>query len=78
LTVELLRNEAKIFAEKESGIPEPTLYGVTDGKAVGTYFEHKFQSYLESKYEYERGSSAKGIDFPGLDVDIKVTSIDQP
>ena len=27
---------------------------------------------------YPRGSSAKGIDFPGLDVDIKVTSIRQP
>ena len=27
---------------------------------------------------YEEGSSAKGIDFPGLDVDIKITSIKQP
>ncbi len=38
----------------------------------------KFQAYLQGKYQYVRGSSAKGIDFPELDVDIKVTSIRQP
>lgn len=31
-----------------------------------------------NRYAYPRGSSAKGIDFPSLDVDIKVTSIKQP
>ena len=46
LTVELLRAEARAFAEIESGHDEPTLYGVTDGKAIGTYFEQKFQAYL--------------------------------
>lgn len=51
---------------------------MTDGKAVGTYLEHKFQEALQKKYEYARGSSAKGIDFPQLDIDIKVTSIRQP
>jgi hypothetical protein len=30
------------------------------------------------RYKYTRGNSAKGIDFPELDVDIKVTSIRQP
>ncbi len=54
------------------------MYGVTDGKAVGTYFEQKFQAYLQGKYQYLRGNSAKGIDFPELEVDIKVTSIKQP
>ena len=78
LTVELLRAEAGTFAEIESVHDEPALYGVTDGKAVGTYFEHKFQAYLHTKYDYEEGSSAKGIDFPGLGVDMKVTSIRQP
>ncbi len=78
LTVEFLRAEARTFAEIESGRDEPALYGVTDGKAVGTYFEHKFQAYLHTKYDYEEGSSAKGIDFPGLEVDMKVTSISQP
>ena len=78
LTVELLRAEARTFAEIESGHNEPALYGVTDGKAVGTYFEQKFQAYLHTKYDYEEGSSAKGIDFPGLGVDMKATSIRQP
>jgi hypothetical protein len=40
--------------------------------------EHKFQTELLTQYAYPKGSSAKGIDFPGLDVDIKVTSIRQP
>jgi hypothetical protein len=78
LTIEILRSEAIAFAKAESKYPEPSLYGVTDGKAVGTYLEHKFQAYLHTKYEYAKGSSAKGIDFPELDVDIKVTSIRQP
>jgi hypothetical protein len=78
LTVNLLKAEAKAFAKKESRHKEESLYGVTDGKAVGTYLEHKFQELLQRKYEYTRGSSAKGIDFPKLGVDIKVTSIRQP
>jgi hypothetical protein len=78
LTVEILRREAAAFAKAESTYPEPSLFDVTDGKAVGTYLEHKFQAHLQGRYEYARGSSAKGIDFPDLDVDIKVTSIRQP
>lgn len=78
LTISLLKNEASEFAASESSHDEPTLYGVTDGKAVGTYLEHKFQEYLHAKYSYVEGSSAKGIDFPELEVDIKVTSIQQP
>jgi hypothetical protein len=78
LTIPSLKIEAGNFAIRESGHPEPSLYGVTDGKAVGTYLEHKFQNFLRGKYLFDKGSSAKGIDFPGLDVDIKVTSIKQP
>lgn len=78
LTVNFLKTEARAFAEKESGHKEKSLFGVTDGKAVGTYLEHKFQEVLQAKYEYARGSSAKGIDFPQLNIDIKVTSIRQP
>ena len=78
LTVQLLQTEATTFAKAESKHAEPSLFGVTDGKAVGTYLEHKFQTVLQSRYAYGRGNSAKGIDFPELDVDIKVTSIRQP
>lgn len=78
LTVDLLKREARAFAEKESSHKEKSLYGVTDGKAVGTYLEHKFQEVLQGKFKYTRGSSAKGIDFPKMGVDIKVTSTRQP
>ena len=78
LTIKLLCEEAKCFAETESKHEEPLIFGVTDGKAVGTYLEHKFEAHLHENYLYEEGSSAKGIDFPELLVDIKVTSIKQP
>ncbi|MFH0792922.1 MAG: restriction endonuclease [bacterium] len=78
LTIPLLKAEAKVFAFRESEHKEKTLFGVTDGKAVGTYLEHKFQAVLQKKFEYARGSSAKGIDFPKMGVDIKVTSLRQP
>ncbi len=78
LTLPLLQKEATSFAKTESKHAEPSLFGVTDGKAVGTYLEHKFQKVLQSRYKYVRGNSAKGIDFPKLGVDIKVTSIRQP
>ena len=78
LTHELLRKAAREFAKIESIHDEPSLYGVTDGKAVGTYLEHKFQEYLRARFEYIEGNSAKGIDFPELGVDMKVTSIKQP
>jgi hypothetical protein len=78
LTIAALLDEARQFAELESVHPEPTIFGVTDGKAIGTYLEHRFQGFLESKYVHAPGSSASGIDLPGLAVDLKVTSIRQP
>ena len=78
LTIQILKREAQKFSQMESSHKEKSLFGVTDGKAVGTYLEHKFKQYLRGKYEFEEGSSASGIDFPGLNVDMKVTSITQP
>jgi len=80
LTIKLLIEEAKYFCEKESKFANPDLFGITDGKAVGTHIEHKFRDYLSSKYDYLTGSSANGIDMPSEDIntDIKVTSIKQP
>lgn len=78
LTLNLLCAEAADFAEVEAKYDEPALFGVTDGKAVGTYLEHKFTSYLMTKYAFAAGNSASGIDIPSLNVDIKVTSIRQP
>ena len=78
LNLPLLKSEASLFAAEESTHDEPSLFAVTDGKAVGTYLEHKFRQYLLEKYTYIFGSSAKGIDFPELGVDLKTTSIKQP
>ncbi len=70
--------EAMQFAEVESSYAEPSLFGVTDGKAIGTYLEHKFRAHLKQNYEFEAGNSSSGIDFPDLNVDMKVTSVRQP
>jgi hypothetical protein len=78
LTLDILKREAQRFSQEESRNKEKSLFGVTDGKAVGTYLEHKFRNRLRSKYSFEEGSSASGIDFPGLQVDMKVISIIQP
>lgn len=78
LTLKKLLAEAAGFSEAESKHDEPALFGVTDGKAVGTYLEHKFTSHLRERYSFGAGNSAGGIDLPGLNVDIKVTSIRQP
>ncbi len=80
LTIDFLKQAATEFCNAESSHKNADLFGVTDGKAVGTYIEHKFQGYLEAKFVYDRGSSANGIDLPGANIqtDIKVTSIKQP
>jgi hypothetical protein len=78
LTIDSLLVAARQFAETESLQADAALFGVTDGKAVGTYLEHKFRQLLQESYAFQTGNSAKGIDFPDLDVDMKVTSTRQP
>jgi hypothetical protein len=79
LTLKTLVAEAATFAQLESAHDEPALFGVDNGKTVGTYLEHKFiLGHLKPKYSLDEGNSAFGIDLPGLEVDIKVTSITQP
>jgi restriction system protein len=78
LTVSQLKTEVRDFVGNLSVIPIPALYGVTDGKAVGTPIEQAFREYLLQRYTYILGNSASGIDFPGLGIDIKATSIRQP
>ena len=80
LTIEKLIEEAQLFCVEQSKFQHKELFGVTDGKAVGTLIEQKFQKHLNDKYIVTVGSSAKGIDLPSEDIltDIKVTSIKQP
>jgi hypothetical protein len=53
--VPLLQREATSFAKVESKHAEPSLFGVTDGKAVGTYSEHKFQTVLQPTFRSSGG-----------------------
>lgn len=80
LSIDKLIEEAIIFCEIESTINHPDLLGVTDGKAVGTYVEHRFKNFLKERYVFTVGNSASGIDLPDdfINTDIKVTSIRQP
>lgn len=78
LTVEKLIESADEFCKTESGVYRKELFGITDGKAVGTFVEHLFQDYLSNKYHMTVGSSANGLDLPSINTDIKVTSIRQP
>ena len=77
LTIEALKQEAKNFL-RTFGKEHAELFGITDGKAVGTYVEERFNLYLREGYEYQAGNAASGIDFPALGVDVKATSIRQP
>lgn len=78
LSIKTLLSEAAAFAKAESKHDEPDIYGVTDGKAVGTYLERKFVACLREGYSFADGNPALGIDIPSIEVDIKVTSIRQP
>jgi hypothetical protein len=78
LSIPVIQQEAGAFARLESDRWDAALFGTTDGKAIGTYLEHRFRTYLQQKYTFQAGSSARGIDFPELNVDMKVTSLRRP
>ena len=78
LTPNDLIREADHYAAHLGRTDQADLYGVTDGKAIGTHVEHGFRAWLARNYSYEEGSAASGLDFPGLSVDMKVTSARQP
>ncbi len=73
LTLINFKIASALFIRQISGTPIPDLFGSTDGKAVGTYIEQAFNHYLRSSYDYIPGNAASGIDFPNLNVDLKVT-----
>ena len=78
LTIQSLITEAERFCGLNSGVYKAELYGVTDGKAIGTFVEHLFQRFLEEHYETAVGNSASGLDLPSVNTDIKVTSLNRP
>lgn len=48
------------------------------GKRLVTFVEQAFFEHLLVNYSFPTGNAASGIDFPSLQVDLKVTSIRQP
>src|SRR6266849_3225538 len=78
LSIDSMKDAAKDFLLQASKTHVKHLYGVTDGKAVGTHVEHAFHVHLSEMYDYVVGSSASGIDFPEINVDLKVTSFKKP
>lgn len=78
LTINALKSQARQFARRESRQTHQPLFGVTDGKAIGTHIESRFRDHLRSYYTFKAGSSAGGLDFPHLNVDMKATSLRQP
>ncbi len=50
LTLIQLKTEVRDFVREFGTTPIPLLYGVTDGKAVGTYIEQAFHKHLLDRY----------------------------
>lgn len=78
MTITDIQTEATKFAVLASKTPHAALYGVDNGKRIGTHIEHAFRSHLELTYPRSLGNSAAGLDFPEHNLDIKTTSIKQP
>lgn len=78
LTIPALIESAGRFCDENSGLLRQELFGVTDGKAIGTIVERLFKDYLAQRYDLQIGNTASGLDLPSVNTDIKVTSIKQP
>ena len=76
--MELFHETATNFANELSRTPLPSIYGATDGKAVGTLVESMFKERLTQEFDLQVGNAANGLDFPSLNLDLKVTSLKQP
>ena len=78
LTLAAFKSEAQRFVRLHAAVTDKTLYGVTDGKAVGTFIEKRFHKFLKESFDHRPGSSSRGRDLPDINVDLKVTSVRQP
>lgn len=79
LSVDNLKQSANNFTRYISKQDIAEIRGATDGKAVGNYLENAFKEYLKGKFNSTNwGNSAKGIDLPTINTDIKFTSYRQP
>lgn len=67
------------FCKWLESTPHPTLKGVTDGKAIGTYIEQACRKFVSERSMLPAsGSSALGQDLPQFNADVKATFLKQP
>jgi hypothetical protein len=80
LTPQKLFLSTKKFCLEASRMNFSNLFGITDGKAIGTFVEHLLIKFLSKYYIFDLGNSAFGIDLPApeINTDIKFTSSRQP
>jgi len=78
LTKKALQKESHAFAARISNIWETWIYNNARSKRLGTFIEDQLELFLREGYEFTKGSSSKGIDFPELLVDVKTTDHRQP
>lgn len=78
LTLPRIKTAIPRFCEDIEAQRIGELFGVTDGKAIGTYLEQALKRFLGARYIFSHGNAAAGIDFPDLNLDLKVTSARQP
>lgn len=77
LTVESLKAEASSFVRsplRSDGV----LFGINDGKTIGSFVEKAFKNRLRQKYEFDPVDLATGIDLPLINVDIKTSRVSRP
>jgi len=56
LTLSELKKSVSRFTREISQINIHELFGVTDGKAVGSYVEVLFNTYLKDRYNFSKGN----------------------
>lgn len=79
LTLDLLSESIKNFVKDHTEHPADILCGFNDGKTIGTYIENLLFAWLVNKeFRFAQGNSARGLDFPELNAEIKSTLITQP
>jgi hypothetical protein len=78
LTLAYLKREAGDFVRIISAAPVSSLYHISDGRKVVAYIEQAFHKHLQERYTGVADTLASGIDFPGLDTDMKTFSVRLP
>ena len=77
LKVKLIE-EAHQFANDFSKKSHNKLFGITDGKAIGTYIENLYKDIIKTKYGVKVATASNGIDIPNENIDIKCTLTTRP